>query len=96
LPTPKYAFDGLYLNFTIYRHSKAAVSALDRKTLDKLSGDERSSWEFLAKRISTTSKEFADAMNFNARKAQRHLTRFVELGLLKRVGKGPATKYKPR
>ena len=25
LPVPKYAFDGLYLNLTIYRHARAAV-----------------------------------------------------------------------
>jgi len=48
LPVPKYAFDGIYLNLTIYRHKQAAVTVLDAAVLDKLSKSERSGWEWLA------------------------------------------------
>ena len=39
--------------------------------------------------------EFKEAKTqFDDRKAQRHLKWFVELGLLRRVGAGPATEYR--
>ncbi|MEI6195072.1 MAG: ATP-binding protein, partial [Verrucomicrobiota bacterium] len=47
LPVPKYAFDGLYLNLTIYRHGQAAVEAMDTAMLDQLSKSERAGWAWL-------------------------------------------------
>ncbi|MBI5016044.1 MAG: hypothetical protein HZB55_11245 [Deltaproteobacteria bacterium] len=44
-------------------------------------------------KTSTAKSEYAAQMGFDDRKAQRHLKRFVELGLVKRVGAGPATTY---
>ena len=41
VPVPKYAFDGLYLNLTIYRHARAAVQALGAAVLAKLRQAER-------------------------------------------------------
>jgi len=48
---------------------------------------------FLAGRTSTIQSEYARRMEVTARTAQRHLTHFVELGLLRRVGRGRATEY---
>ena len=61
--------------------------------LDVLNEDEKRSWEFLATQKAVTRKEYAEHMGFDARKAQRHLRRFVELGLLHRMGAGSSTKY---
>jgi ATP-dependent DNA helicase RecG len=93
LPVPKYAFDGLYLNLTIYRHGQAAVDALKADVLKVLNEDEKRSWEFLATKSSVTRKEYAGHMGFDARKAQRHIRRFVELGLLRKVGASSSTEY---
>lgn len=93
LPVPKYAFDGLYLNLTIYRDAKAAVSGLKANVLIKLNDDEKKSWEYLATKTSVTRKEFEGHMGFDARKAQRHIKRFVELGLLRKVGASSSTEY---
>ena len=93
LPVPKYAFDGLYLNLTIYRHVQAAVVALNNELLKALNEDEKKSWEFLATRTTLTREEYAKQMGFDSRKAQRHLKRFVELGLLRKVGASSSTKY---
>ena len=41
LPVPKYAFDGVYLNLTIYRHAHAAVGALKPDVLQVLNDDEK-------------------------------------------------------
>ena len=35
-------------------------------------------------------------MEFDSRKAQRHIKRFIELGLLKKAGASSATKYEVR
>ena len=39
-------------------------------------------------------REYAVHMRFDHGKAQRHLKRFLEFGLLERVGAGRATKYR--
>jgi ATP-dependent DNA helicase RecG len=96
LPVPRYDFDGLYLNLTIYRHAGAAVQALESDTLNSLNKDERRSWEFLSTRTAVTRQEYEDHMGFDSRKAQRHLKRFIELGLLQKVGASSATKYEVR
>ncbi len=96
LPVPKYAFDGLYLNLTIYRDARAAVEALKPDVLKVLNEDERRSWEYMATKTSVTRKEYAVRMGFDARKAQRHIKRFVELGLLHKVGASSSTEYEVR
>ena len=96
LPVPKYAFDGLYLNLTIYRHVQAAVQALGAVVLDKLSKSERSGWEWLASKGSARSSEYAAAMKLPYRTAINHLKKFSKFGLLERVGSARATEYRIR
>lgn len=93
LPLPKYALEGPYLALTLYRSPKSAVYVLPSKVLKALNKDERTGLEFLASQTATTKTEYAKHMGFDDRKAQRHLKRFVELGLLRRIGAGPATAY---
>jgi ATP-dependent DNA helicase RecG len=94
LPLPKYAFDGLYLNLTIYRHAQAAVQALGAAVLDRLSKSERFGWVWLATKETMTSTEYAEALRLPYRTAMNHLRRFQELGLLEKTGSGRATEYK--
>ncbi len=93
LPVPKYAFDGLYLNLTIYRHAQAAVGALNADVLRALNVDEKQGWAFLATKTSVTRMEYAEHLGFDARKAQRHLKQLAELGLLRKVGASSSTRY---
>ncbi len=93
LPVPKYAFDGLYLSLTIYRNVQAAVGALTADVLKALNKDEKRGWAFLATKTSVTRKEYALHMGFDSRKAQRHLKRLVELGLLRKAGASSSTEY---
>ena len=93
LPVPKYDFDGVYLNLTIYLNCGAAVGALDNDVLQALNEDEKSSWKYLSTRKSVTRKEFAGHMGFDSRKAQRHLKRMVEMELLRKVGASSSTEY---
>lgn len=93
VPVPKYDFDGLYLNLTIYLHGRAAVKSLNKNVLQVLNKDEKSSWAYLSTRKSVTRKEFAEHMGFDSRKAQRHLKRLVDLELLRKVGASSSTEY---
>lgn len=94
LPLPKFSFEDPYLALTLYRSSESATKTLPSEILKNLNKDERAGWEFLASKTSSTMTEYAQHMEFDARKAQRHLKRFVEMGLLIRVGRGPATEYR--
>lgn len=96
LPLPKYAFDGIYLDLTLYRHPEAAVQALGAALLNRLSRSERAGWEWLATRQTTTSTEYATARSLPYRTAMHHLRRFQELRLLEKAGSARATKYTVR
>ena len=93
LPVPKYAFDGLYLNLTIYRHVQAAVATLKADVLKALNKDAKAAWEFISRRQSVSSPELMAQMGFDERKAQRVLKKLQDAGLLRRAGRGPATHY---
>ena len=93
LPVPKYAFDGLYLNLTIYRHARAAVDALGAAVLDKLSKSERAGWEWFASKGSAKSSEYAAAIKVDERTARRHLNHFYKLGLVGKTGDSISTEY---
>lgn len=93
LPLPKYSYDAPYLVLDLYSKPEDAVATLDPKILESFTAKEREGWKFLASKVSTTSGEYTAALNFDSRTAQRQLTKFVNLGLLRREGKGKATRY---
>ncbi len=93
LPVPRYSFDGLYLNLTIYRDAKAAVEALGPDVLKALNDDDKAAWELISSRHSVRSSDLIAQMGFDERKAQRVLKKLQDAGLLRRVGRGPATHY---
>lgn len=93
LPVPKYAFDGLYLTLTVYRHPQAALQVLGAALLGKLSKAERVGWEWLAVRGNSKSSEYAAAIQVDDRTARRHLNHLLELGLVRKTGDGPSTEY---
>jgi ATP-dependent DNA helicase RecG len=96
LPLPKYTWDDPYVVLTIYRTPWSASRTLPGNVLDSLNDDERRGWEFLATRTTSTRAEYESHMGIDKRKAQRHLQRFVVLGLLWKVGTGSATGYEVR
>lgn len=93
LPLPTYTMEGNYLVLTIYRSKTAATATLGKELLEKLSKAEKAGWEWLAGRTGATRAEYAKAMGITARTAQRHLKKFVELGLLRKVGASSSTSY---
>jgi ATP-dependent DNA helicase RecG len=96
LPLPKFTFEDPYLVLTLFRSKESASRILSPDVLELLNKDERAGWEFLVSRISTTQKEYSQHMGFEHRKAQRHLKKFIDLGLISRRGAGPSTEYQTR
>jgi len=93
LPLPNYSWENPYLVLTLFRSPASAVRGLSPKVLDRLNEGEKASWQFVAGRESVTSPELMKQMGFDERKAQRVLKKLQAAGLLRRVGKGPATRY---
>ena len=93
LPAPKYSFDGVYLNLTIFRSAQAAMEATGSEILSQLIASERAGWEWLLARGSAKSSDYVAGMQVGERTARRHLNRFLKLGLVTKSGIGPSTEY---
>ena len=96
LPLPKYDFDDIYLNLTIYRHVQAAADAVSEDVLDQLSETEKAGWEWLVSRGSTKASEYAERVELSPRTALNHLKKLEGLGLVERTGSARTTEYKAR
>jgi ATP-dependent DNA helicase RecG len=93
LPLPRYTWDAPYLVLKLYRAPESATRELTADILDKLKADEKAAWQLVVSRESVTSSEVMDHLGFDERKAQRVLKKLVEGRLIRRTGKGPATRY---
>ncbi len=93
LPLPKYAWENPYLVLTLYRSAKGAVRLLNAQILERLNADEKEAWQVILPMEPVTSADVMAETRFDERKTQRMLRKFVEAGLLRRVGKGRATQY---
>ncbi len=94
LPLPTYSMEGDSLVLTIYRSKAAATLALGKDVTKSLSKAEWAGWEWLATRETTSSSEYASAIEVPNRTALNHLKRFADLKLLEKNGSGPATQYR--
>jgi ATP-dependent DNA helicase RecG len=93
LPLPQYSWNDPYVELKIYRSPESVVHATSNEILQFLSAAERTGWEWLVLRSAVTSSEYKNAIVIPERTAQNHLKRLTELGLLRKVGSGPKTRY---
>jgi ATP-dependent DNA helicase RecG len=93
LPLPKYTFENPYLILTLYRYPESATRVLAPDILQSMSEDEKQSWQFIVTKDSVTSFQLMEQLGYDERKSQRVLKRLIESGFIRRVGKGPATRY---
>ncbi len=93
LPLPKYEWEDPYLVLTLFRNPEAVVRTLKPAVLESLTDSEQKGWQWLATRGKAKSSQYANAMQVEDRTARRHLNRFLELGLVRKVGSGPSTEY---
>ena len=93
LPLPKYSWENPYLVLKIYSTPAAALTELGDELLGVLSKAERSGWEWLVNRETATAGEYSAAMQVPNRTALNHLKCFADLGLVRKIGAGRATRY---
>lgn len=93
LPLPKYKWEAPYLVLKLYRSAAGVIHELPADILNSLNKEERRGWEFLTSKSTCTRAQYEEHMKVDVRKAQRHLKRFVELGLLRKVGASTSTSY---
>jgi ATP-dependent DNA helicase RecG len=93
LPMPAYKWEDPYLVLTLFLSAESASRTLMPEIAEALSADEKRGWELLRSRKTTSQKLYSLSLNVASRVAQRHLKKFVDLGLVRRVGSGPATVY---
>ena len=93
LPLPEYSYKAPYVVLTLWREAKAAIPEARRGILAKLSEAERAGWDWLVARETVTTAEYQEAMGIPVRTARYQLKRLTELGLLRMVGAGRATRY---
>lgn len=94
LPSPRFSIENPYLVFTIYRNSEAVVTSLPAAVTSELSASEIIGWKLVAEKGVIASPEYAEIMRIHLKTAQRHLMKFVELGLVEVEGKARNRKYK--
>ena len=93
LPLPSYSYRAPYVVLTLYKEAKAAIPDTRGDVLAKLSESEQAGWAWLVTRDTVTTADYQDAMNVPNRTAKNHMKKLTELGLLRMVGAGRATRY---
>ncbi|MFQ5472726.1 MAG: ATP-binding protein [Dehalococcoidia bacterium] len=93
LPLPSFTMDGDYLVLRIFRSRQSVVRVLEPKIREALSHDEQAGWQLLAAKGTAVSADLIQQLGFDERKVQRILRKLIDLGLIRRVGKGRATRY---
>lgn len=93
LPLPRYSWEEPYLVLKLYLTPSATIIELGDEIISALSKSERLGWEWVVKQDDVTSTEYSNAMKVPNRTALNHLKHFVDLGLVRKVGSGRATRY---
>ena len=94
LPLPRYSWEAPYLNLTLFRSEDSVVRLLPPSASAAMTAQEQEGWQWFAGVGETKSADYAAALDIDVRTARRHMARFVDLGLARREGAGPATMYR--
>jgi len=93
LPLPVVTFDNPYIVFTFPRSLDSLKEIAGNDTLKELNADELRGYEYIRIVKKTTRKEYENKFGYDTKKAERHLKRMIELGLIQRKGSSTATYY---
>ena len=93
LPLPKYSFTDPYLVLVFSRTFKAINKQYGKKGIGVLNDQEMKGVVFIQGKKRVTKKEYAEYFRISDKSAQRHLSKFYKLGIVKQDIKGPATVY---
>ncbi len=93
LPKPEVSWHAPFLIIKFPRNDVFLESSIETSTFKKLNEEERLGIIFLRNVGETSKGGYAKHFNFNDKKAQRHLSKFLTLNLVKTKGNGPTTTY---
>ncbi len=93
LPRPAVTWQDPYLTITFPRSAKYIESIVSGNVLDELNEEERKGYLYIRDRGTVSKPTYAHQFHFNDKKAQRHLSKFVELELVTTTGKGPSKRF---
>ncbi len=93
LPLPRYSFTNPYLILMFSRTVKEVKKQYGKKGIGALNNKEMKGIVFIQGKKEVTKKEYAKYFQISDKTAQRHLSKFSKLGIVKQDIKGPATVY---
>jgi ATP-dependent DNA helicase RecG len=93
LPLPEYSYEDPFLTLTFPRSMDAVKRVSHHKGVNNLNNEELLGYEFIKLQEKVKRKEYEDHFSFDKKKAERHLNKMVEEGLIERKGSGPGTYY---
>ena len=94
VPLPHFKWKSPYLTLTIFRNAEALASEVAGPTaMEGLAGDKKATWDIISRYGSMSTRELMERTGIEERKAQRILRSLGDSGLLRRLGKGRATRY---
>jgi len=92
LPLPIATFDDPYLNFTFSRAYGNGNENDER--LAMLNKTESIGYDYIRLNSPITRKSYEESQGVSGMTANRHISLFIKLGLVRKVGSGPKTAYK--
>lgn len=93
LPMPQFTLREPYLVLHLFSDAEGVAAAVEPSALESLNQDEKAGWKYLTTQLICTAQAYAAELGFDERKTQRHLRKFMDLGMIRRIGQGRATRY---
>ncbi|WP_162927048.1 ArsR/SmtB family transcription factor [Flavobacterium psychrotrophum] len=82
LPLPVVTYNAPYMVMTFPRNTEALRKAIPNRGLDELTASELKGFEWLRTQDEISASQYAEHMGYSQRTANRHLSSFIERGLV--------------
>ncbi|MDR0834059.1 MAG: hypothetical protein LBN93_07770 [Candidatus Symbiothrix sp.] len=93
LPLPVVTFENPYMIFTFPRNINALKEVAGNDKLKELNEEELRGFDYIRLVQTIKREKYEEVFGYDKKKAERHLGRMVDLGLIQRKGGGPNTYY---
>ena len=93
LPLPVITFEEPYIVFTFPRNMEDLKEISGNDKIKTLNADELRGYNYIRQVKKITRKEYEKQFGYDTKKAERHLKRMTELGLIDKKGSSSATYY---
>ncbi|MAB48566.1 MAG: hypothetical protein CMC05_08040 [Flavobacteriaceae bacterium] len=93
IPLPLVEYEEPYMIFTFPRNTEAVRKVVGSSPISELNDEELKGLDWIRLNNQFKRKDYETEFEFDKKKAERHLTHMVELGIIERKGSGPGTYY---